>query len=55
MFRDLPRFASANELQRLAQKACGKLAIVAMDVTDTNSQRGLFLSKSRASLLGQVT
>jgi NAD(P)-dependent dehydrogenase (short-subunit alcohol dehydrogenase family) len=47
--------ASANELQRLAQKACGKLAIVAMDVTDTNSQRGLFLSKSRASLLGQVT
>ena len=31
--------ASANELQRLAQKACGKLAIVAMDVTDAQSVR----------------
>ena len=29
--------ASANELQRLTQKAGGKLAIVAMDVTDAKS------------------
>jgi len=31
--------ASANELQRLTQKAGGKLAIVAMDVTDAKSVR----------------
>ncbi len=31
--------AAANELQRLAEKARGKLAIIAMDVTDAQSVR----------------